>query len=156
MYLSLHGYRALTREDLAATIRTEPIGPAQFHVTVRMADGRTDKYQLAGDEIYIDAHILKWKPWANILGLHTTYELDRLSGRYHRLEDELAQPRTIHSLAPDRVLDLFTLRRRYSLLKPMVDAEYGSAAFFPAREPTVLELRVSTTGLLFRQPSTSL
>lgn len=156
IYLSLHGYRALTREDLAATIHTEPVGPAKFRVTVRMADGRTEHYQLAGDEIYVDAHILKWKPWANILGLHTTYELDRLSGRYYRIEDELAQPRTIHPLTPERAVDLFMLRRRYNWLKPMVDAEYGSAAFFPARERTVLELRVSTTGLLFRRPSTSL
>jgi len=152
---SFQGYRALTREDLAATIHTEPIGPAKFRVTVHMPDGRTERYQLAGNEIYIDAHILKWKPWANLLGLHTAYELDRIAGRYHRIEDEQTKSRTIHTLGSDRVVDLFTLRRRYAWLEPMVDAEYGSAAFFPAYERTVLELHVSTTGLLFRRPPTS-
>jgi hypothetical protein len=32
----------------------------------------------------------------------------------------------------------------------VVDTEYGSATFIAAREPTQLELRVSTSGLLFR------
>jgi hypothetical protein len=32
----------------------------------------------------------------------------------------------------------------------VVDAEYGSAAFFPTHDRVAIELRVSTTGLLFR------
>lgn len=150
LHLSMQGYRALTREDLAATIYTEPIGPLQFRVTIHQPDGQTDSYSLAGDEVYVDAHILKWKPWANLLGLHTVYELDRIAGRYHLIEDERGKPRTIYPLTTDRVLDLFTLRRRYAWLAPLVDAEYGSAAFFPARNRLAIELRVSATGLLFR------
>jgi len=46
---------------------------------------------------------------------------------------------------------MFNLRLRYSLLKPMVDAQYGSATFIPAKEFTELEIRVSTTGLLIRK-----
>ena len=63
LQLSLQGYRALTREDLAATIQAEPVGPSQFRVTIYLANGQTDSYWLAGDEVYVDAHILKWKPW---------------------------------------------------------------------------------------------
>ena len=150
LQLSLQGYRALTREDVAATIHTEPVGPSQFQVTVQLADGRTESYRLAGDEVYVDAHILKWKPWANLFGLHTAFELDRIAGRYHQIEDERSKPRTVYPLSTDRLVDLFTLRRRYAWLGPIVDAEYGSAAFFPARDRVVIELRVSTTGLLFR------
>ena len=150
LQLSLQGYRALTREDVAATIQTEPVGPSQFQVTVHLADGRTESYRLAGDEVYVDAHILKWKPWANLLGLHTAFELDRIAGRYHQIEDERSKPRTVYPLTTDRLVDLFTLRRRYAWLEPVVDAEYGSAAFYPARDRVVIELRVSTTGLLFR------
>jgi hypothetical protein len=150
LQLSLQGYRALTREDLAATIHAEPVGPSQFRVTVHLPDGRTDSYWLAGDEVYVDAHILKWKPWANLLGLHTAYELDRIAGRYHLIEDEQRRPRTVYPLATDRAVDLFALRRRFAWLEPVVDAEYGSAAFFPARDRIAIELRVSTTGLLFR------
>ena len=150
LQLSLQGYRALTREDLAATIQAEPVGPSQFRVTIHLANGQTDSYWLAGDEVYVDAHILKWKPWANLLGLHTAYELDRIAGRYNRIEDERARPRTVYQLTTDRLIDVFALRRSYGWLEPVVDAEYGSAAFFPARDRITIELRVSNTGLLFR------
>ncbi len=150
LQLSLQSYRALTREDLAATIHAEPVGPSQFRVTIHLPDGRTDSYWLEGDEVYVDAHILKWKPWANLLGLHTAYELDRIAGRYHLIEDERRRPHTVYSLATDQFVDLFALRRRYAWLESVVDAEYGSAAFFPTHDRVAIELRVSTTGLLFR------
>ena len=150
LQLSLQGLRALTREDLAATIQTEPVGPSQFRVTIHLANGQTETYWMAGDEVYVDAHILKWKPWANLLGLHTAYELDRIAGRYHRIEDERVRPRTVYQLTTNRLVDVFALRRRYGWLESVVDAEYGSAAFFPARDRITIELRVSTTGLLFR------
>jgi hypothetical protein len=106
---------------------------------------------LSGDELYVDARILKWRPWANIFGLHTAYELDRVAGRYQDLVQEQQQPRTVQSLAADREVDLFKLRRRYVLLSPLLDAEYGSATFAAADSPAQYEVRVSTTGLLIRK-----
>lgn len=155
LHVSLQGYRALTREDLAATIQAEPTGPSQFHVTVQIPGRQPERFQLAGDEIYIDAHILKWKPWANLVGLHTAYALDRVAGRYQAIEDESGKPHTVYTLDSTRAVDLFSLRRRFAWLEPVVDAEYGSAAFFPARDPVSLEVRVSTTGLLLRPLTTA-
>jgi hypothetical protein len=145
------GYRALTQETIAATVRVEPMAPQRFRVVVRLADGREASHDLAGDEFYIDAHILKWKPVANLVGLHTAYELDRISGRYHSVKDEQASPRTVIALGTDRPVDFFHLRRRYVVLAPLVDAQYGSASFVPVTRPTELEVRVSTTGLLIRE-----
>jgi hypothetical protein len=145
------GYRALTREDIAARLFVQPSGPQRFVATVRFPDGHEVKYELAGDEIYVDAHILKWKPLANALGLHTAYELDRVAGRYRAIEQERSAVRTVYSLSQDRPVDLFALRRRYAFLAPLLDAEYGSAAFVPASQSAELELRVSISGLLIRQ-----
>jgi len=39
-------------------------------------------YPISGDEIYVDARILKWHALANLLGLSTAYELDRVGGRF--------------------------------------------------------------------------
>ena len=147
------GYRALTREDLAARLSVRPAGPQRFAVTVRFPDGRQVAFDLAGDEIYVDAHILKWKPLANVLGLHTAYELDRLAGRYQSIEQERAAVRSVYSLSRDKPLDLFRLRQRYAFLGTLLDAEYGSAAFVSVTQPAELELRVSTTGLLMREAS---
>src|SRR6266446_5653097 len=147
--LGLQGYRALTFEDLAATVRTEPVSPQHFRATITLPDRRLAMYELAGDAFYMDAHILKWHPWANLLGLHTVYELDRVAGRYNAVGDERTQPHTAYELARSKPVDLYSIARR-RLLGPLVDAEYGSATFVAATQPATFEVRVSTTGLLAR------
>ncbi|MHB8534121.1 MAG: cytochrome c oxidase subunit II [Sulfuricaulis sp.] len=149
--LGVKGYRALTHEEVAAVVRIEPLGALRFQAQFRFPDASVATYTLAGDELYVDAHILKWRPWVNVLGLNTVYELDRVSGRYHDLEQEQRQPRTVLSLAPERKVDLFGLRQRYALLSPLLDAEYGSATFTAADNPAQYEIRVSATGLLIRR-----
>ena len=148
--LGMQGYRALTREQVAARLVVEPLGAQRFTAKVVFPDGRKAAFDLAGDEIYVDAHILKWKPLANLLGVHTAYELGRVAGRYRDIAQERSAPRTIYSLGRDREVDLFDLRLRHPFLAPLVDAEYGSASFVPVTQPSELELRVSTTGLLIR------
>lgn len=119
--------------------------------TATFPDGSDTSFVLAGDEIYADAHILKWTSLSTLLDLRTAYELDRVAGRYILLEDEQTKPRTVYSLARTRRVDLFTLRRRHRLLDPLVDAEYGSATFIAANRHASFELRVSLTGLLIRE-----
>ena len=149
--VGIRGYRALTQEVLAATIQTDPLGPRQFRATVTLADGSLHMFDLAGDAVYVDAHILKWRPVVTLLGLHTAYELDRIAGRYRALGDEQTRQRTVYSVARAKPIDVFDLARRSWLLRPLVDAEYGSATFINATEPATYEVRVSTTGLLVRR-----
>ena len=149
--IGTHGYTALTREDIAATLLVQPTGSQRFVATVRYPDLREVKFDLAGDEVYVDAQILKWKPFANIVGLHTAYELDRIAGRYRSIEQERSSPRTVFPLGRDKPLDLFDLRQRYTFLAPLLDAEYGSASYVAVSRPAEIELRVSTTGLLMRE-----
>ena len=144
------GYRALTREDLAAHIAVKPEGAKRFTATLRFPDGRQATYQLAGDEIYVDAHIIKWHPYANMIGLHTAYELDRVAGRYHDVKEEQSAARTVYALAREKPLNLYEIRKRFTFLGPVFDAEYGSASYVPVTQPAEFELRVSTTGLLLR------
>jgi hypothetical protein len=151
--VGMSGYRSLTREDLAARIIVTPLGPQRFAATVHIPERPEATYELFGDEIYVDAHILKWKPVANVLGLHTAYELDRIAGRYDDIAQERAANRTIYSLVPDRGVDLFGLRRRYTFLAPVLDAEYGSGTFVPVTRQTEFDVLVSTSGLLIREPA---
>ncbi len=150
-FVATQGYRALTREDVAATVTTEPVAPQRFRATFEMADGTRTSYELGGDAVYVDGHIVKWHPLANVLGLHTAYRLDRVAGRYESIDDERTRPRTVHALANEQPVDIFKLARKYAFLGPIVDAEYGSATFVSAREPASYEIRVSTTGLLARR-----
>ena len=150
--VGVRGYRALTQEVVAATIKTEPIAPQRFRATVTLPDGSLHMFDLAGDAVYVDAHVLKWHPMATLLGLQTAYELDRIAGRYQTLSDEQNRERTVYSLAVAKPIDAFDLARRYWVLRPLVDAGYGSATFTSAtaQRGGVYEVRVSTTGLLVR------
>jgi hypothetical protein len=145
------GYRALTREVVAARVLVQPLSRQRFAARIRVPDRPDVTYMLSGDEIDVDAHILKWKPMANVLGLHTVYELDRVAGRYRDVAQERSGDRTVFSLAQDKPVDLFGLRRRFTFLAPLLDAEYGSGTFVPVTRPAEFEVRVSTTGLLIRE-----
>jgi len=148
--VSIRGYRALTREEIAATVRTVPLGTQRFRATVTYPDGRKEDFDISGDAIYFDAHILKWRTWVNLLGLHTAYQLDRVSGRYDGLADERDRPRTVFALSRPNPFDLFAAARRFPRLTALVDAEYGSATFVAARGLANYEILVSTSGLLAR------
>lgn len=149
--VGMRGYRALTSEQTAATMVVEREQGQLFSVRIEYPDGTGEEYQLSGDELYVDARILKWHPLANYLGIRTGYQLDRISGRYLELADELNQPRTLFQLRQEEDVDLFGIVRRFPALEPMVDAEYGSASFVPVRDGGIYQLRVSNTGLLIRQ-----
>lgn len=149
--IAIKGYQALTREELAAIVKVEPTGKQKFTARFTMPDGSEKKFLLAGDQLYVDAHILKWKPLANLFGLHTSYELDRVAGRYATLNDETTKLHTVYSLSEDKPVNMFDLRQRFALLNPLLDAEYGSATFINSNSVEEFKVLVSTTGLLIRK-----
>lgn len=151
-FITLKGYRAFTYEALAARVHIEPIEEGVFYAHFNFEDGKKYTYKIHGDELYVDAHILKWRPLANFLGIHTSYQLSRVGGRYQSVTDELNKQRSIFPLSEENDQDLFKLRKKFSSLTFLVDTEYGSASFISAREAHYA-LLVSTSGLLFREIS---
>ncbi len=147
--LGSQGMAALTKEETAARIKVVPTGAQRYDATVTFADGHAETYELAGDDIYVDGHIVKWTPLANMLGLHTAYRLDRISGRYRTIEQETMARRTVYAIGTPALVDLVSLGKRLPLAD-FFDAEYGSAAYVPVVGPAELELKVSTSGLLLR------
>ena len=147
--LGIEGMRALTKEESAARIKVVPSGAQRYDATVTFADGRVQTYDLAGDDIYVDGHIVKWTPLANMLGLHTSYRLDRIAGRYRALDQENTARRTVYAIDTPPVIDLVALGKRLPL-RDFFDAEYGSASYVPVAEGGELDLMVSTSGLLLR------
>ncbi|MEO6068687.1 MAG: hypothetical protein ABJB33_10165 [Gemmatimonadota bacterium] len=147
----LAGYRALTNEDVALTVMVTPLAGGRFLADARFPEGRAASFEIAGDQLYVDARILKWRGVANLIGLHTVYELDRIGGRYLDLEQEQTAPRTIYALGTPKPFDLFAWIKRKTWMAPLVDAEYGSGTFIDVKQSAIYEVRVSTTGLLIRR-----
>lgn len=146
-----YGYHAFTREEVAAIVEVRPTDEHAFEATVHLPDENPQTYQVRGDQLYVDARIVKWQPFLNVLGLHTAYELDRLSGRYRRVDMANEAQRTVFRLGPEQPLDLLRLLDSVPLLEKIVDAEYGSATFVEVDRERMLEVRVSTSGLLIRE-----
>ena len=151
LMIASKGYRALIHEEVAAIVRIEPQTQKRFSAHFEFPDGRQTSFELTGDQLYIDAYILKWKPIINILGLHTAYELDRVGGRYIDLDEERHKTQVLFNLGKPKTIDLLNLRQKFLFLRWFLDAEYGSATFIGSETPATYEIRISTSGLLMRE-----
>jgi len=61
------------------------------------------------------------------------------------------ETRTVSAVSPQKAVHWYTLGRRFSLLKPLLHAQYGSVPSIIAADKTArVEVRVSTTGLSIR------
>jgi hypothetical protein len=147
---SLRTYNRLTHEQEAARVSMRQIAPKQFALNVQPVGGRTQTFEVAGDEWQIDARLLKWRPIATIAGFDTVYRLERLSGRYSDINEERAARRTVHGLAQRAPVDFWVFLRNYNRYLPFGDALYGSAAFVPMADGAEYAVTVSSSGLVVR------
>ena len=146
--------------------RSDSWRPQYFEVTVAQpAEGelpaRTAIYPVNGDEWRMEAQVLKWKPWANVVGLDSQYRLDRLSGRYQNIEQERTGARSVHALSGGDVntgpmayvpwtLSVWDVARKYRRYIDAVDTLYGSAAYMPMADGATYEVSITQSGLIAR------
>ncbi len=147
---NLWSYHRLTHEALIADIAFQELGPERYLATLSLPGGQARRYVLEGDEWQLDARVIKWKGWANLLGLDAAYRLERLGGRYSDPIEARNGPRSIHQLAPGSVLDLWVLARRHGDWLPLVDSAYGSSVYLPMDDDRAYHVTISQTGLLAR------
>jgi hypothetical protein len=163
--LNIQTYNRLTFERPVAIVSAREIGIQTYQVTLCQPGGEVGTYTVNGDEWRLEAYVLKWKPWANVVGLDAQYKLDRLSGRYRSTEQELTAPRSAYDMraedAPPAedanlvtqvaqgfdVMNLPEPLRRYA---PAVDATYGNGVFIPMRDGGVSQVWFTQDSLIAR------
>jgi hypothetical protein len=149
--LNLHTYSRLTYEQPVAEIVFEGRAPQSYRATLtRMPGGEMQIFVLAGDEWQLDARVLKWKGWANLLGLDAQYRLERVGGRYRDIEQERHAERTVYSLSENPGVDLWDLSTKYPRWLPFVDAVYGSATYMPMAAGARYQVSLTQSGLIAR------
>lgn len=148
--INLLTYARFTAERPVATVHFRELSPQHYAVTLVRHDGRALRATLAGDEWELDARIIKWKGVATVFGFKPLYRLQRLSGRYARIGDELSRPVTAVSLAGEPGLSLWDIAHRESGWLPLVDAAYGTATYLPMSDGAAYRVSLSVTGLLAR------
>jgi hypothetical protein len=148
---NLHTYARLTHEQPVAELSFERTGEQRWRATLRrLPSNEIWKLDLAGDEWQLDARVLKWRGWANLLGFDARYRLERISGRYRDVAQERSAPRTVHELGESAGIDLWALSQTHPRWLPFVDAIYGSAAYLPIAEGTRYEVTLGQAGLIAR------
>ncbi len=147
---SYYGYGRLIDETLVSRIEFTEFAPGEFTARV-MIDGKTDRLlDLRGDEWQMDARVVNWKSPATLLGLDPIYQLDRLSGRYSDIDDEITEKRTVHALSDELTLDVWRVVRKFPVLMPGVDAYYGTATYLPMADGARFEVTLTRTALIAR------
>ena len=147
---NLRTYQRLSFEQPAGELQLMRTGEREFNAVLTYPSGERANFALRGDEWQVDARVLKWHAFANLVGFDTAYRLERISGRYTRIEDERAQARSVYSLNPPERIDPWDLVHRYHSWIPWMDAVYGSATFLPMADGALYEIKVSQSGLIAR------
>lgn len=144
-------YSRLSDEALIAEIhfQAEP----QDGWRAFISDGRgceLTEVVIAGDQWRIDAEFLKWKPWANVLGLDAQYRLNRFQGRYEDVVNERQNDSPVWSLTVPTVFDVAALETALGPLNFLVDATYGSSVYQRIDPGLVYLVYRSQSGLVTR------
>ena len=138
-------------EQPVAEIVFEARGAQHFRATLaQVPSGELQVFMLAGDEWQLDARVLKWQGWANLLGLDAQYRLERVSGRYRQIEQERTDERTVYALSENPGIDLWTMSIDHRRWLPFVDAVYGSAVYLPMADGARYEVSITQSGLVAR------
>jgi len=148
--VNLLTYQRLSFEQPAGELQLSRTGPREYNAVLAYPGGERASFSLRGDEWQVDARVLKWHAFANLVGFDTAYRLERISGRYARIEDERTRTRTVYELNAPQRIDPWDLIHRYHSWLPWLDAFYGSATFLPMADGALYEIKVSQSGLVAR------
>lgn len=149
-------YHRLTHETPIATIHVERLAKQSYRLElVQFISDDTEtcqkmSYILRGDEWQVDARIIKWHGWANLLGLDSAFQLDRISGRYQGVDQQRNNLPTVFTLETKQNYDLWALKKEYQWL-PWLDAKYGQSVFLPMKNNQSYQLYMTQTGIIARE-----
>lgn len=148
---SYFGYFQLVDEQVIGQIKFSESAPEQYVARLMLENEERDRmFEVLGDEWQMDARVVTWKPPMTLLGLDPIFQLDRLSGRYSDVEEELSKHRSAHALSEPVTLDVWQFARKYPKLMPGVDAHYGTATYLPMAHGAIFEVTMTRTGLVAR------
>ena len=150
IFMSFLGYERLTDEQLVGVIEFSQSAAEEYTARLMIDDQIDRLLTLRGDEWQLDARVVTWSPPATILGLEPVYQLERLSGRYSSVDRERSEQRTVHGLAEERPLDLWSLARKFPRFAPGVDAFYGTATYLPMADGARYRVTLSRDALIAR------
>ncbi len=86
--LNLQTYAQLSKERLAGQVTLKENGRFDYTATIDLADaegklrGEPKTYQITGQRIHIEGPVVKFKPWANVIGMDSLFKVSEVYGTY--------------------------------------------------------------------------
>ncbi len=149
--INLASYARLSYEKPIAKLRFYQRGEQDFMATLQLLDDNSSReFRLQGDEWRLEARLLKWHAYANLVGLDSHYKLERISGRYRDLEHERNSIRTLYEVSSQPGLDVWSRVQEFPWLESFVDARYGSATYLPMQDNAEYLVSITQSGLIAR------
>lgn len=150
--MNLRTYQRLSDEAPVARLTFQPVAAQQYRVELLSGNFCTPRtFLLHGDEWRLDAHFLKWKPWANVLGLNARYRLDRLGGRYRDVGQENARSHVAWQLSATGVFDPARLAGGFLGALSPLDTVFGSSVYQAIDPRYAYTVYRGQSGLLVRK-----
>jgi hypothetical protein len=153
--LNTQTFARLSHENDVANVAVKSLNPAQntWRITIQRLDvpNTVQVCDIQGDEWDISARVQKWKPWANVLGLDTTYALDQITNRYFNAGRGNGKPITACDLkGPQPAVDQYVPNAWLNWLVGESYTEqrhFGSAAYMPNADGAVYKVTMTQSGL---------
>lgn len=147
--LNLQTYKRLTFERPVAVLTFMATGvPEQFMVTMLYPGGEQTVAELKGDEWELNARVVKFKAFSNLLGFNSVYKLDRLYGRYENVAR--ASETNGITLGTNPGLDVVSMAIENGGQFGVEDARYGSAVYNPMQDGLSYIVCMTQAGLIAR------
>ena len=147
----IYTYNRLTAETLIAEISFDRTGKQVYKANLARGDlCAVEAYTIYGDQWRIDAEFLKWKYWANLLGLDSLYRLDRIEGRYQNVEDQNNKPKHAYELGSKTALDIVGIAKALGRFNFLLDAAYGSSTYNDIGTNNVFRVYKTQIGIITR------
>lgn len=85
--LNLQTYAQLSKERLAGQLTLRKTGDHTFIARIDLADdgrlrGQPVDYQITGERVHVSGPVVKFKPWANVIGVDSLFKVSEVYGAY--------------------------------------------------------------------------
>lgn len=132
--LNLQTYAQLSKERLAGQVTLKQVGDFEFTATIDLADaeqklrGQPVDYQITGQRVHIEGPVVKFKPWANVIGMDSLFKVTEVYGTYVNPNCTNKYPPRRHTTEECKVGDFFGCLGQSWQMLHLADFSHTSAS----------------------------
>jgi len=137
-----------------AKVKLKRLDNQQFALFLETPQSPVQEFKISGDLWQLDARLIIWNGPFSAIGMRPGYRFERVSGRYHSIEQEQNLERSVHRVEYTNAGVDFWQWLLHNDQIPWVKARYGSATFLPMQDGAEFSVAVGVDGLVAKPLNT--